>query len=180
MNMNRSALLCMMGAGLFAASSPSFVVKKGRYKGFRVRASSVYNKDRTPDRAFDGSLSTNWIPKRLPCWIEIDLGKVVTVGAIVWNADRGTGYRTRVPHTYRFTGSLTGEFRNEHFVLAGAEGNRKSSKVKLVFKPRKVRYVRMEIYTTWSDKTKDLRHFQPNVDEIRILPPPYEKTEDAK
>jgi len=176
MRTNACALLCLASMGLAPAATPSFVVKKGMYKGIHVRASSVYDKSRTPDRAFDGDLKTNWLPKRLPCWIEIDLGKVTTVGAIVWNADRGTGYRTRVPHIYRFTGSLTGEFRKEHFVLAGAEGNRKSSKVKLIFKPRKVRYVRMEIYTTWSDKTKDLRHFQPNVDEIRILPPPYERT----
>ncbi len=178
MKTNACALLWLVSMSLAPAVTPSFAVKKGPYKGRRVRASSNYNKDRTPDRAFDGDLKTNWLPKRLPCWIEIDLGKVMTVGEIVWNADRGTGYRTRVPHIYRFTGSLTGEFRKEHFVLAGAEGNRKSSKVKLVFKPAKVRYVRMEIYTTWSDKTKDLRRFQPNVDEIRILPPPYGKTEE--
>ena len=101
---------------------------------------------------------------------------MTTIGKVVWNADRGNGYRTRVPHIYRFTGSLTGEFRKEHFVLTGAEGNQKSSKVAHAFKPARIRYVRMEIYTTWSDKSTDLRRFQPNVDEIRILPPPYQET----
>ncbi len=147
------------------------VVNRGQYKGMRVRSSSSFSPNYKPDQAFDGDLSSSWLPRSMPCWVEIDLGREVLIGRIVWNADRGAGYHTRIPDIYRFTGSLTGEFRKEHFVITGAEGNYKSSRVAHVFKPVKVRYVRMEIYTTRSDKSRDPRRFQPNVDEIEISAP---------
>ncbi len=144
-------------------------IQKGKYKGLTVRASSNFDKERTPDRAFDGDLSTNWLPRRCPCWIQIDLGGEKTIGKIVWNGDRGTGYSKRIPEIYRFTGSSTGKFAGEQTVLAGIDGNFRNCNVAHVFKPTKVRYVRMEIYASYP-----VPRWQPNIDEIKVLPPPFQ------
>lgn len=153
----------------------SAIIKKGKYKGLTATASSNFAKSYTPDQAFDEDFSTAWIPRKFPCWVQIDLGEEKIIGKIVWNGDRVRGYRHRIPETYRFTASVTGEFTKDHIVLAGAEGNHQNKKVELVFEPVKTRYVRMEIYRSFPEP-----NWQPNIDEIEILPPPYQEEKEIK
>ena len=120
----------------------------------------------TPDNAFDGNTTTFWVSRgRLPCWITIDFGKVITISKIKWRGDRGGTYHSRIAEDYRFAGSLTGEFKKEHFIIVGKESNRKNSGVTHDFKPVKVRFVRMEIFSSYP-KPK----WNPEIDEIDFLP----------
>jgi len=151
-----------------AAKTLISAINKGKFEGMEASASSVHSAKITPDLAFDGDMKTNWVPKKLPCWIQIDLGKEKSIGKIVWSGDRGTGYKNRVPADYRFTVSSTGKFSGEQQAVAGKEGNKRNSKVEHVFKPVKARYVRMEIYNCGPFP-------EPSIDEIDIFPPPYEK-----
>ncbi len=144
----------------------SVKIEKGEYKGLTATASSVMG-EHSPDRAFDSDLTTYWVPSRMPCWIQIDLGEDKEIGRIFWNGDRGAGYNNRIPENYRFTVSSTGEFRGEEKVVAGKEGNRRNSSVTHIFAPVRARYVRMEIYTAYGANP------QPTIDRIEITPPPY-------
>jgi F5/8 type C domain len=152
-----------------ALSKMAFVIKKGKYKNMKAYASS-YGGKFTPDNAFDGDGSTFWVSRgKMPCWIVIDLGKEVTINKIKWRGDRGGTYHSRIAEDYRFTGSLTGEFVKEHFIIVGKENNRKNSGLTHDFKPVKVRFVRMEIFSSYP-KPK----WNPEIDEIDILPYPEE------
>ena len=128
--------------------------------------SSQYSADHGPARAVDGGLKTNWVAKRLPCSVQIDLGRTHKVGKIVWNSDRGSGYALRTPTAYRFLVSTTGAFAGEEKVVVAEEGNRDGATVTHVIEPATARYVRMEITATPGP-----RHLQPSVDEVWLYPP---------
>ncbi len=163
-------LIAFVCAGLISAQASSlkkaFVIKRGKYQNLKAYASS-WEKNSTPDNAFDGNASTYWVPKRIPCWIAIDFGKEVNISRIAWRGDRSGTYHKRIPEDYRFTGSLTGEFSKENFLICGAESNRKNFGVAHDFKPIKTRFVRMEIFRSYPE-----RKWQPSIDEIDILPYP--------
>ena len=154
-------------SSLMGVENPA-VITKGKFQGLTAGASSTYDKTLTPDLAFDGDIATNWVAKKLPCWIQIDLGEEKSIGKIIWNGDRGEGYRNRISENYRFTVSSTGKFSGEQEVISGKEENRENSKVTHLFKPVKARYVRMEIYSTYPTKWPE-----PSIDEIDVLPTPY-------
>jgi len=128
--------------------------------------SSQYSPQHDPARVFDGDLATNWVARKVPCWIQLDLGKPRRIGRIVWNADRGMGYSLRTPTAYHFLTSTTGKFAGEEKVVASEEHNRDAAMVTHVFKPVKARFVRMEILSTCGP-----RHLEPSIDEIWVHPP---------
>lgn len=131
-----------------------------------VTCSSQYSPQHGPANVADGALKTNWVARKLPCWIQIDLGSVRQVGKIVWNSDRGGGYALRTPVSYRFVVSTTGRFAGEQQIVAAETANREGAMVTHVIRPVAARYVRMEITATPAP-----RHLQPSIDEIQAFAP---------
>jgi hypothetical protein len=141
-----------------------YTVQKGKYKGLKVCASSAM-KAQSPDQAFDGDPNTAWVPsRRNPSWITIDLGSPQRIKGIIWNGDKGSAYRSRIPETYRFTASESGDFSGEQKLLTGAEGNRQNTMKSHYFPQARARFVRMEIFNTHPNAS-----WQPLVDEINII-----------
>jgi chitodextrinase len=82
-----------------AAASITMPADDDLLKGGTVTASSTYSSDYSPSLVIDGDLSTRWAQASGnpdPSWVEVDMGSVKTLDALVTTFEKSSGYEFKL------------------------------------------------------------------------------------